>query len=155
MIGIALAAIVVTPGQEVALDLATDLTPLVDLPTADPAPGDRVDAEASVTAGPAGPGDASTDDQVDPGDEPVLDAWGEPDEHAGGPPPDLEISDDLPAPPLAPGVDAADPPAARPATPSGPHWVPFTGDRTLWCVYRGAGRCNGHHPYPAIDVEMP
>ena len=179
VVAMALGVTALPEGRTAAVDLASATVPWVRSDPAETATGGTGGsrAETAEIAGAAEPVDRA--EEAD-GDEssPAADSGLEtgPDEltsirprlpggdedpgddahhHEDGPPPDLEISDDLPIPPLAPGVGTLDEPVARPLSDQGPHWVPFKGNRILWCVYRGAGRCGGHHPYPAIDVDMP
>jgi len=76
---------------------------------------------------------------------------------AAAPPPvdePYEHADEYPDAP-APGTESA--PVAEAGTNEDANWVPFLGNRELWCTNGNPGYagCAGHHGYAAIDIGMP
>ena len=71
------------------------------------------------------------------------------------PPAGYEAFDEYPDAPTGP------PPESAPAEIGGQNedanWVPFLGDRELWCTNSNPGYsgCAGHHGYAALDIGMP
>ncbi|HYF46428.1 MAG TPA: peptidoglycan DD-metalloendopeptidase family protein [Acidimicrobiales bacterium] len=59
--------------------------------------------------------------------------------------------------PDAPGPGTESAPVAEAGTNEDANWVPFLGNRELWCTNGNPGYsgCAGHHGYQAIDIGMP